>query len=391
MSGGDGVSFRVGTGYLVTADLVLTASHVVPEEGLTELEVRTQDPAEWHTVQPVWRDGALDALLLRMATPRSEVAEVAWVETDFETDAVWQSSAGLSTTLYRTLSTPVHGLALRHVLSPSASISYAPDFPSLQFTDSLGRPQDRFQGFGGLGIFSGRKSARASFSLDQRFQAKYTRGDKITRLDNLLTWTTSGAYDFLWREEGLKHPLSNISSGLRLQPPGYVNADAGAAIDPYSQRPLRALQYNVTSNFSNRGGGKPQQARLAADATTHTTAADAEVDQFHESWSLSLAYSYNGGYEGPKWQSHELVNAVLRYQLTENWVFDYSAGYDITKRNVLLQRYNLTRRIHCWDAIFSRSFTPGGEAEYYFRLGIRDQKEIYYARGTRVQNFGGIQ
>ena len=305
--------------------------------------------------------------------------------------AVWQSSAGLSTTLYRTLSTPVHGLALRHVLSPSASISYAPDFPSLQFTDSLGRPQDRFQGFGGLGIFSGRKSARASFSLDQRFQAKYTRGDKITRLDNLLTWTTSGAYDFLWREEGLKHPLSNISSGLRLQPPGYVNADAGAAIDPYSQRPLRALQYNVTSNFSNRGGGKPQQARLAADATTHTTAADAEVDQFHESWSLSLAYSYNGGYEGPKWQSHELVNAVLRYQLTENWVFDYSAGYDITKRNVLLQRYNLTRRIHCWDAIFSRSFTPGGEAEYYFRLGIRDQKEIYYARGTRVQNFGGIQ
>ena len=35
--------------------------------------------------------------------------------------------------------------------------------------------------------------------------------------------------------------------------------------------------------------------------------------------------------------------------------------------------------------------TPGGEAEYYFRLGIRDQREIYIERGTRVQSFGGIQ
>jgi hypothetical protein len=170
-----------------------------------------------------------------------------------------------------------------------------------------------------------------------------------------------------------------------------VNADVGATIDPYSQRPLTNLNYNVSSSFSNHGGGKPQQTQLAAGANPRTGATEAEPDQFHESWSLSLAYSYGGGYAGPKWQSHELVNAVLRYKLTENWVFDYQAGYDITKRDVLLQRYNLSRRIHCWDATFSRSFTPGGEAEYYFRLGIRDQKEVFFERGTRVQSFGGIQ
>ena len=61
------------------------------------------------------------------------------------------------------------------------------------------------------------------------------------------------------------------------------------------------------------------------------------------------------------------------------------------QREVLLQRFNLTRRLHCWDASFSRTFTPGGEAEYYFRLGVRDQREIYIERGTRVQSFGGIQ
>jgi hypothetical protein len=305
--------------------------------------------------------------------------------------AVWQSSAGLSTTLYRTIGTPVPGLAIRHVVSPSASVSYAPDFPGIQIRDSLGNKVDRFQGFGDIGIFSGRKSARANFSLDQRFQAKMSRGDKITRLDNLLSWTTSASYDFLWKEEGLAHPLSGVSSSLRLQPPGYVSADASAAIDTYSPRPLRSFSYNVSSSFNNRGGGKPQASRLPVEPGAHATAADAEEEEFRESWSLSLAYSYGGGYEGPHWRSSELVNAVLRYQLTENWVFDYQAGYDITNRDVLLQRYNLTRRIHCWDATFSRSFTPGGEAEYYFRLGIRDQREIYYERGTRQQSFGGIQ
>ena len=118
---------------------------------------------------------------------------------------------------------------------------------------------------------------------------------------------------------------------------------------------------------------------------------EADASGFRESWSASLAYSYAGGYSGPRWQSRETLNGVLRYQLTENWTFDYQAGYDLTERAVLLQRYNLTRRIHCWDAAFSRSFTPGGEVEYYFRLGIRDQREIYYERGSRVQSFGGIQ
>jgi lipopolysaccharide assembly outer membrane protein LptD (OstA) len=304
--------------------------------------------------------------------------------------AVYQTSAGLSTTLYRTVTTPIAGLALRHVVSPSVSISYAPDFSGLQFRDSTGALVDRFESFGSIGIFSGRRSARASYSLDQRFQAKVTRGDKITRLDNLLSWTTSGSYDFLWRENRAPHPFGPVSSSVRLQPPGYVNADASAGIDLYSERPLRALNYNISSNFNSRGGGKPQAARLAADPSARATEADDEQDNFRETWSVSLAYSYAGGYSGPRWQSRETVNGVVRYTLTENWIFDYQAGYDITDHQLLLQRYNLTRRIHCWNASFSRSFTPGGEVEYYFRLGIRDQKEIFYERGSRVQSFGGI-
>jgi hypothetical protein len=312
----------------------------------------------------------------------------------FAPAAVWQSAAGMSTTLYRTVGTPVVGLALRHIVNPSATFSYSPEFPNLQYTDSAGIVHDRFKGFGGLGIFSPSKTARMSFALDQRFQAKYTKGDKVRRLDNLLTWTINGAYDFLWKEEHLAHPLSPIGSSLRLQPPGYVNADLGASFDPYSQRPLRSLSYNVTSNFTSRGGGKPQQAHLASDPNDHTsvsTEAATTPDAFKDNWALALAYSYNGSYAGPIWLSTKLLNAVLRYQVTANWIVDYQASYNITTHELLLQRYNLTRQIHCWNAIFSRSFTPGGETEYFFRLGIRDQKDVYYQRGTSTQSFGGIE
>ena len=309
--------------------------------------------------------------------------------------AVWNSSAGISTTLYRTVTTPVRGLALRHILSPSFGLSYSPDFPNLQFTDPLGFRRQRFKSFGDVGIFSGARSARASIGIDQRIQAKYTRGDKVTRLDNLIAWSTSTTYDFLYRD----HPLSNgevrafgpIISGVRLQPPGYVNADASATIDTYSQRPLQSFGYNLSTAINNRGGGKPQATRTATETGAGLSAAQEDASGFRESWSASLAYSYAGGYNGPRWSSRATLNGVLRYQLTENWTFDYQAGYDLTERLVLLQRYNLTRRIHCWDAQFSRSFTPGGEVEYYFRLGIRDQKEIFYERGSRVQSFGGIQ
>ena len=303
----------------------------------------------------------------------------------------WQASSGLSTTLYRTMSTPVSGLALRHVFSPSVGLSYSPDFPSLRFTDPNGIERERFRGFGEIGIFSAARSARAQFSIDQRIQAKYSRGDRVTRLDNLLTWTTSSSYDFLWRQNNLQHPLGPVISAVRLQPPGYVNIDASGFFDVYSQRPLQSFSWNLGTSFSNAGGKNPQATRTATESGAGLSTAQEDASAFRESWSVSLAYSYAGGYSGqPRWSSRETLNGVLRYQLTENWTFDYQAGYDLTERAVLLQRYNLTRRIHCWDATFSRSFTGRGEVEYYFRLGIRDQKEIYYERGSRVQSFGGI-
>ena len=51
----------------------------------------------------------------------------------------------------------------------------------------------------------------------------------------------------------------------------------------------------------------------------------------------------------------------------------------------------MVQDLHCWQASFTRNFIVGGETEYYFRLAVKDQKELYVERGNRNSSFGGIQ
>lgn len=306
--------------------------------------------------------------------------------------ATWSSQMGLSSTFYGTFKPKLPGVAgLRHIVTPSAAITYSPDFRNLQYTDSLGVRRNRFNSFGGIGV-SGFKSAFLQFGVEQRFQLKVKKGEQVTRLDNLLSWSTSGSYDFLWAERHSPgtHPLSPLTSTILLQPPGIAYGSLSGVIDTYSPRPLRTLTYNTGFNLSSAGAPRKAPAALAVEQTTRRDEIESD-DDFKESWRLSVAYSYAGGYAGRNWAAQKNANAVLAYQLSPNWKLDYSTALDVTRRQIQSQRFSLTRRIHCWDAVFTRSFLPGGEAEYYFRLGVRDQREIFYEKGTRVQSYGGIQ
>jgi len=132
----------------------------------------------------------------------------------------------------------------------------------------------------------------------------------------------------------------------------------------------------------------------AGDAaqTPSTTGFEASPEALDRPWTLGLAYSYSGGYGyGPDWSSNRYLNATVGANLSRAWRLEYLASYDFNQHSMQTQSFALTRDLHCWFASFSRSFVVNGEAEYYFRLGLKDLREIYYERGTRVQNFGGIQ
>jgi hypothetical protein len=299
----------------------------------------------------------------------------------------WGTSMTASTTVYGSFRPTLGPLVgLRHVVFPSVSVSYSPDFEQLTYLDASGIRRQRFRGFGSIGI-SGFKSARMNFSLAQRLQAKLKKGDVVQRLDNLLSWDISGSYNFLWREQSLKHPLSTLGSTVRLQPPGFVGADVSWVTDVYSERPIRSLGYNVwLSRSGGTGGGGTGGGEVPLDPRP------AEDANFASPWMVSLAFSSSGGYGGrPTWFNAQTLNGVAHYGLTRSWRLDYSASFDVTNHEVLTQRFGLTRDLHCWQASFNRTFNPGGEAEYYFRIGIKEQKEIYLERGSREMSFGGIR
>jgi lipopolysaccharide assembly outer membrane protein LptD (OstA) len=303
----------------------------------------------------------------------------------------WSASMTASTTFYGTFRPTLGRLVgLRHVVFPSVSMSYSPDFEGLTYVDALGIRRQRFSGFGGIGI-SGFRSARMGFTLSQRLQAKLQKGDAVQRLDNLLSWDISGSYNFLWKDQNQKHPLSELRSSMRLQPPGLFGADLSWVTDVYSERPIRSLGYNVWLSLSGAtGAAGDRTGRDGGEAPLESRATD-DVS-FTEPWSLSLAFSSSGGYAGQsRWVNAQTLNGSAHYGLTRSWRLDYTASYDVTNHQVLTQRFGLTRDLHCWQASFNRTFNPGGEAEYYFKLGIKEQKEIYLERGTREMSFGGIR
>jgi len=289
--------------------------------------------------------------------------------------AVWRAGVSSNATFYGTFRPRLGSLVgLRHIVTPTASFAYSPE----------SKAGNRFNDFGGFGVSSGKQTALI-FGVDQRLQAKVRRGDKLSVLDNLLLLAVRGSYNFLWKEQRQAHPLSNLGWSLQIQPPGVFNASSGWVMDVYQPRMIRSFNYNLGLNLSSarlRGVPPPLPVDQGSPAPPG----------FRDNWTAGLAFSYSGGLVSQyRWSSSETGNAVLQYQFSPAWGLDYSTSIDFSHREILTQRFGISRDLHCWIATFSRIFTVGGEAEYYFRIGIKEQREVYAERGTRTGSLGGIQ
>jgi len=306
---------------------------------------------------------------------------------------VWSGALTASSTFYGTFNTRLGPLVgLRHVVVPSATFNFSPEFKGLTYIDSTGQQVSRFENFDGIGV-SGVRSQFLSFGLSQRLQAKVKRPQGVEHLDNLLQWNIAGTYDYLYKDHGLTHALSPLSQSVLLQPPGLLGASFSFVTDMYSPRPLRTLTGNTNFTFNSAGRRMdPTAAALPVDQTARTTE-QTVTPEFRDSWSVQLAYSYSGGYPSvvPLWQSQQTGNAVVHYQVSPGWAVDFSASYDITEKRLLTHRFAITRDLHCWSATFTRDFNPGSPPQYYFRISIKDQPEAYVEHGSRTSSLGGIQ
>jgi hypothetical protein len=322
--------------------------------------------------------------------------------------------------------------AIRHVMSPSASLSLVPDMSDIMpyyyqevQVDSNGNTkifpmydESVFR----IPVPSGR-SGSISLALKNNVEMKLKpRSDtieevtKVKLLDNLnfstnynifkdsMKWSTvrmSGNTSIFKRKVSLRF-------GGVFNPYAYVTDENGRSHDidqaliKTDSRLFRVtgLDFSVGMNFSSKqGNGRQQegdQVALANDATAsiiNPTGYDevnysAYVD-FTIPWTLGIDYNFR--YTKPYDDSKIIQSVRVRgdFSLTPKWKIGYNSGFDFANMEVTTTNLRVHRDLHCWE--MSVNIVPFGRyRSYSFTINIKSAilKDLQYEKGdTWYDNF----
>lgn len=308
--------------------------------------------------------------------------------------------------------------AIRHVMSPSVSLSYRPDFSQDKFgyydtyteynanTDEwVEREYSHFQGslYGTPG--RGRYGA-VSFSVGNNVEMKLLNdrdttgeGSKKIKLLESLNFGTSynmAADSMRW---------SNITVRGRTKLFKGLSLNAGATFDPYvttvndkgsvvrvntlywerdrSIGKLTNLTLSTGYSFNNSklktllnsfSGESEVEEEVGESKGSKETSTDGAYDEdgyltFKIPWSLSFSYSYSlrGRYDKVINDFDYTGVSNFRFNgsltLTDKWSMNFSSGYDFKNKEVTSTNLSIRRDLHCWSMSFNA--VPFGRYKTY--------------------------
>lgn len=329
-------------------------------------------------------------------------------------------STGLSTKVYNTMYFKNGALkAIRHVMTPSVSFQYRPDFsdPKYGYYQTIvsnatvpypytSQTYSIFEQsvYGGP---SGGKSAGLAFSLDNTIEAKLrpkstdtSQTDRKIQILQGLSFSTF--YNFV--ADSLKlSPISfsgrtalfnqklGISFSGTLNP--YVNQVRDSVsngqliryshiIDRYTLQDgklpeltnfnlsmdisLNSTSLHNTGTAQNQPGqpntlqnmNKEQAQRLAMINSNP----NAYVD-FNIPWNLSVSYSFSYNNTGASTFVNNTINFNGDINITPKWKIQYTSGFDIKAASFSTTSLSIYRDLHCWD--LSAQWIPFGYYKFY--------------------------
>ncbi|MFH2055832.1 MAG: putative LPS assembly protein LptD, partial [bacterium] len=288
--------------------------------------------------------------------PYTELA----VEDSLETNALknrqtWTSSMGLSTVLYGTVMANRAGIVgLRHIMTPSATFSYTPEFTR----------NKEYASFTGIGT-SGAESRSVSFALRNQFQLKYRKGEEERKL-TLFNLDLSASHDFLKEERR----WSDISSSLRSPTVANFSMQVTMRHDPYNPATgeLRwwspyLKSVSISSGYSGgfhipTGSPTRPEFQAAGEQGTGTLLRFSVQQRYNEARSLtSTTISH--------W-----IDFRFSFSPTPKWEVEYSQNYNLREKGSTDQVIRISRDLHCWEGSFS--WIPTGSRKgYYFKLNAK--------------------
>jgi len=339
----------------------------------------------------------------------------------FDAFREYSGSVSASTTLYGMYTFKKGRLqAIRHVIRPSVSYSYRPDF-SFYYDDvqQSNDPNDlkefsRFEG----GIFSQPSrgiSNSIGFSLNNTLEAKMiakdstdTKKDNKIKLLNNLNFSTN----YNMALDSLKWSPVRMSAGTQFFD-NKLSLNASATLDPYalSSNGNKINTYNI-----NNGGSlfRLTNANLSAsyslsnetfskkDANADTkktsSKSDPNVDSLFGSelttrnrddnqqesnikvaklygasipWNLSIRYTT--GYSN-RHRENKISNNSLQFsgkvEFSPKWSLAISSGYDFKGKGITFTNLSFERDLDSWRMSFN--WVPFGRSTtYYFYIGVK--------------------
>lgn len=303
--------------------------------------------------------------------------------------------------------------AIRHVLSPSLSVSYTPDLGLSDnryyrtYSNATSDQEVRYNILSG-GVYGfpqkGSKSGYVNFSLDNNIEMKVrndndtTSNEDFKKIKLLESFRISTSYNIFADSMN----FSNISlSGRTSLFKNKVNLQMSGSIDPYALDAdgVRINQYAgglgrlISAGFSigtsftgGSGNKKDEQTQEQGEGIDHEVIGGDEVFgdrrdvetfndireyvDFEVPWSIRLDYNFR--YTKPQYQT--TTSQYLRFtgdvSLTEKWKVSINTGYDFSQREVTTTSFSIFRDLHCWEMSFS-AIPFGQRQSYNFRIAVK--------------------
>ncbi len=289
---------------------------------------------------------------------------------------------------------------IRHVVTPSVSFSYRPDFSDLQYgyystyVDSAGEEQ-HYDRFGGTGDYG---SKSMSISLQNLFQVKTLNGEKESKFD-IIRMSSSTNYNFMRPDTTRK--LSNLSTTMSLLKFAKFNFNmshsfyktyvdsTGETVNTNellikSGSPFKFLRFrtmSISTNFSYKskkgentdGENQPEGRNILDPALGQGPFGGDFNDRFRPEnelsdqsvpWEISGNARYELSKTNPLKTTKKFKGTVnLKLQLTQNWRIGYRGDYDLIESEITRQSFSFYRDLHCWE--LSANWNPSS-----YRSGI---------------------
>ncbi len=290
---------------------------------------------------------------------------------------VFSLNAGLSTKLYGLFPLHLGPLqAIRHIVTPSLTISYAPTFAEprwgyvQQYQDTAGTINyDPFKGTP-LGATPANKVLSFNFRIGNEFDYKLIRRGQEQK-GKLLTWSISGNYNAA--ADSLR--ASDLSNSIRFYLGKFLSVDLRSTVDLYQHdstgRKIDRFTWPRLSrqaiNFGFKFSGHGWKLAAFSDTASVDTARGEDFGLNESSWlrtgdltggelwQASFSLGYNLTHNNPFAEPNKSfwLNTVLNLHPTRSWKIRYSARFDLLNHRLVSQNLSLNRDLHCWTLQFN--------------------------------------